>query len=468
MKSYKVRFWTIKTNKRKDNKTGKARVVSHTVRWTVDGHQKSQTHANKAQAEQFLSDLRQAAKSGEVFDTETGLPDSMVTAPEDVEETPSVTWFEHACEYVDWLWSRSAAQGRRSVAESLMAVTPVLVSSAEGAPDDALLRRALKQWAFNAGRRDEERPADIARALAWIRAVSLPVSELSEEKWVGAALKACATKLDGKKAASEYYRRRRRVFYGALKYAVRKERLSTNPLDGAAEPAWRTPDVSAAIDRRRVASPRQMRDLFAAIPRIGRTQGRRLVALYGCMYYAMLRPSEAVSLCRDACELPSKGWGWLDLAAVRSAAGADWTDDGVVHETRGLKGRPDKARRRVPIPPVLVRMLKEHVEEFGVAEDGRLFRSYRGGVVLPSTLWRVLQSARVEALTAAQVASPLMCKPYDFRHAGVSMRLNAGVPVTYVAEWAGHSVEMLQRVYAHCYDGDDDRWYRRIDNELAD
>jgi integrase len=466
VKSYKVRFWAIKTNKRKNPKTGKTRVVSHTVRWVVDGRECSQTHANKPQAESFLSDLRQAAKNGEPFDTETGLPDSMIEPPK-AEETPSVTWFEHACEYVDWLWARSAAQGRRSVAESLMAVTPVLVSSSEGAPEADLIRRALKQWAFNTGRRRETPPADVERALAWMRGVSLPVSAMAEGEWVGAALKACASTLDGKKAASEYYRRRRRVFYGALKYAVRKERLSTNPLDGADEPEWKTPEVSPAIDRRRVASPRQMRGLIAAIPHVGRTQGPRLAALYGCMYYGMLRPSEAVSLRHEDCDLPDEGWGWLDFAEVRSAAGADWTDDGLVHETRGLKGRPDKTRRRVPIPPAQVRLLKDHVEKFGVAEDGRLFRSYRGGVVHPSTLWRVLQAARVKAFTPAQVASPLMAKPYDCRHAGVSMRLNAGVPVTYVAEWAGHSVEMLQRVYAHCYDGEDDRWYKRIDTELS-
>ena len=54
------------------------------------------------------------------------------------------------------------------------------------------------------------------------------------------------------------------------------------------------------------------------------------------------------------------------------------------------------------------------------------------------------------------VASPLARKPYDFRHAGVSWRLNAGAPGPQVAEWAGHSVEVLYRIYAHCIDGDDE------------
>ena len=36
-------------------------------------------------------------------------------------------------------------------------------------------------------------------------------------------------------------------------------------------------------------------------------------------------------------------------------------------------------------------MLREHVQEHGTAPDGRLFRSYRGGIYQPSTLWQVLQ-----------------------------------------------------------------------------
>jgi integrase len=102
------------------------------------------------------------------------------------------------------------------------------------------------------------------------------------------------------------------------------------------------------------------------------------VALYGCMYYGMLRPSEAVSLRLDGCELPAAGWGWLEFREVRSAAGREWTDDGQVHEVRKPKGGPKNSVRRVPIPPELVRLLREHVESYGTAPDGRLFWTYQG------------------------------------------------------------------------------------------
>ena len=67
----------------------------------------------------------------------------------------------------------------------------------------------------------------------------------------------------------------------------------------------------------------------------------------------------------------------------------------------------------------------------------------------------VWAEARTLALTPAQAISPLTGQPYDLRHAAVSLWLNAGVPATQVAERAGHSVEVLLRVYAKCVDGRD-------------
>lgn len=93
-----------------------------------------------------------------------------------------------------------------------------------------------------------------------------------------------------------------------------------------------------AVDRRRVASPAQMEKLIAAVATVGQTQGSRLRALFGCMYYGMLRPSEAASLLLDECTLPVQGWGVLEFSEISSAAGRDWTDDGQVHEASRPKG----------------------------------------------------------------------------------------------------------------------------------
>ena len=56
--------------------------------------------------------------------------------------------------------------------------------------------------------------------------------------------------------------------------------------------------------------------------------------------------------------------------------------------------------------------------------------------------------------TPEVLASPLVRTPYDLRHAAVSTWLNGGIPPAEVAAWAGHSVEILLKVYAKCLDGD--------------
>ena len=145
-----------------------------------------------------------------------------------------------------------------------------------------------------------------------------------------------------------------------------------------------------------------------------------------------------------------------------------WTDSNSAHDERGLKHRAADETRRVPIPPELVVILRAHVETFGVAPDGRIFSSDRGHPVASTAISDVWAEARTLGLTPAQVASPLASRPYDLRHAAVSLWLTAGVPPPRVAEWAGHSVEVLLRVYAKCLDDGDDIANTRIDAALRD
>ena len=196
-------------------------------------------------------------------------------------------------------------------------------------------------------------------------------------------------------------------------------------------------------------------------------RGEHLEAFYGCIYYAATRPSEAVMLAEPDVSLPSRGWGRIDLAASAARAGRDWTDDGTARQARGLKHRAPREMRSVPIPPVLVAMLRAHLRTYGTAADGRLFRTSRGGLIQDSAYSAVWQAARAAALTPAQHASPLARRPYDLRHAAVSLWLNAGVPATEVARRAGHSVAVLLKVYAHCIDGQADNVNKRIADALG-
>lgn len=75
--------------------------------------------------------------------------------------------------------------------------------------------------------------------------------------------------------------------------------------------------------------------------------------------------------------------------------------------------------------------------------------------------------ARGAVLTEAQLQSPLAARPYDPRHACVSTWLAAGVAPTQVARWAGHSVAVLLRVYAHCIDGQEATALRQVEAALS-
>ncbi|WP_214110687.1 tyrosine-type recombinase/integrase [Acrocarpospora catenulata] len=451
MKTYNVRFWKISKKK-----TGAA---PYLVRWVVDGTVFPRHFTTAALADSFRSELVQAARRGEAFDTDTGLPESMTRAK------TGMTWYQHACEYVNDRWDKVSGKQRISIAETLTAVTPVLVRERRGAPDLAILRTALYRWAFNKPRRGTDMPPEVAAALKWLDRVSIPVAELAEYDRIAAALEACARKLDGKPAAAGYFSRRRRVLYNILNYAVVRKRLQSNPINGL---DWKAPedDVCEEVDPAAVASPEQVRELLTAVSYAGWRRGPRLVAFFACMYFAMMRPGEVIALRRQDCDLPEKGWGRLMLGDSRPTVGTEWTDDGKVHEARGLKGRPRKAKRPVPIPPELVTILRKHIARYGVADDGRLFRTERNGMLQASGYTRTWRTARSLALSPAQVASELARRPYDLRHAGVSMRLNAGIPATQVAEWAGHSVEVLLKIYAKCIDGRDHVWRDLVDRAL--
>ena len=228
--------------------------------------------------------------------------------------------------------------------------------------------------------------------------------------------------------------------------------------------------TAALVDDRpgqpEVALLRRARELLAAVTYVGRPwRGRHPRAFFACMYFAALRPGEVKALRRDGCYLPVSGWGRLTLSSSRPQSNRRWTDSGEAFDDRGLKHRAENDTRSVPIPPELVTILREHIEEFGTAADGRLFRTATGGMIYDTThTWAV---ARTLAFAPEQVASPLAARPYDLRHAAVSLWLNNGVGATEVANRAGDSVEVLLLVYAKCIDGGEEAANRRIDEALA-
>ncbi|MEV6868582.1 site-specific integrase [Streptosporangium subroseum] len=452
--SYDVKFWETRRNP-------SSKTPSYVIRWKVGGREKSKTLRTKALAESFLSDLRQAARRGEAFDMETGLPSSLLAVKS------AVTWFSFTLAYVDMKWPHAAAKTRESLTDALATITPALVDQdAPGKPDALLLREVLRQFSLPPAARQLPQPPEIRTALAWLERHSLSIADLAKVRNVRLGLDALTLRLDGGAAAATTIARKRSVFYNALQYAVDLEELPSNPIDKVK--AWKPPKVREVVDRRVVVNPAQARELLTAVTYVSRLdRGRHLRGFFACLYFAGLRPAEALGLRKQDCHLPAIGWGRLVLAKSKPQTNKKWTNSGEAHDDRGLKHRAEDEGRPVPIPPELVAILREHIEEFGVHEDGRLFRSSRGGVISIGTYCKVWKAARGFALTPEQQISPLAARPYDLRHAAMSLWLNAGVAAPDVAERAGHGVDVLLKVYAKCIDGGEDIANRRIDDALV-
>jgi integrase len=260
------------------------------------------------------------------------------------------------------------------------------------------------------------------------------------------------------------------ALFSALQYAVGLELLPNNPLK---QLTLRQPIVTEAIDRRVVVNHAQARTLLAAV----RSTYPALEAYFACLYNAALRPAEARHLRVKNCLLAESGWGELVLVGSTPDVRGAWTDSGQPNEDRQLKHRGLPDTRPVPASPELVEILRRHIATLPTSPDGRVFvtRVGRAGVPLPppvtkplsmGTTYPVWAAARAAAFTGAQYASPLARRPYDLGNAAVSLWLNAGVPPTQVAEWVGHSVNVLLKVYAKYVYGQDEVARTRIEAAL--
>ena len=109
---------------------------------------------------------------------------------------------------------------------------------------------------------------------------------------------------------------------------------------------------------------------------------------------------------------------------------------------------------------------RQHLRKYGTAPNGRLFRGARGGILSESTYGRIWHAAREIALGPQLAATSLARRPYDLRHAALSLWLNATGAPAEVAARAGNSVHVLQDVYAHCTNGREDLISQQIEDAL--
>jgi hypothetical protein len=196
--SYDVRVWKTEVYKG-------ARKTTHTVRWSVGGRRRKKTHGTAALAEAFRSELFSAARRGEAFVVDSGLPISVHRAEQ------QVSWFDFARQYAVMKWPHLAPNSRRNTARALTNVTLALLATGRGKPTDDQLRKAFTAWAFNVRTHADEPPEEIAAALDGLGRSTRDVGDLGQPSVVRSALDAFTRRADGTTAAPATIQRQRGV-----------------------------------------------------------------------------------------------------------------------------------------------------------------------------------------------------------------------------------------------------------------
>jgi integrase len=491
--TYKVTIWdTIKEHvsqaKAELEKPVGQRKRTYEVRWKVHGRAKacSESYKNLTSATHRQSELRLALSKGESFHIETGLPASEYrklaakqAAEAEAVQTAirSATCFERFVEFCDVKWPQLEPMSRAALANALATVTAAVVIDRDGAPDRKVLHHVLVKYAYNPNNRAKPLPSEYAKALAWVKAHSSPASAFADDVTIRKALEAIKQQpTTGKKAARSTVARKRAGFHQALEYLLEQKVIGANPLD---DPKWqrfaKVSQRSNVVDKRVVANPRQAEALIDGCAEYG-PAGERLQAFFALTYYAFMRPGEAMVVTEDCFTLPPEPapgqketqWGRVRFATSDPQPQDQWTDGSRGKGEKSLKQRDEGEDRDVPLHPNAVARVRQHIKRHHIPAGGRLFTSLRGGgeTISKTTYAKVWRSTRKRVLTPRQYKSMLVKRPYDLRHGGVSLLLNAGVPPTLIAEWAGHGVDVLMKIYAKCIDGQEEMARRLVETAV--
>lgn len=373
---------------------------------------------------------------GERFDPDRGgLPVSWLPA---VGDMLLVEW---AKRWVAEQWPEWAPRTRRSALEALARFLPLAVDQEASEPPEGM-RAYIGELLV-----PDSTPEDPGGCAAWIERWSLSPGALNRDVLSGVEAK-LALGDEGQALAASTAGRYREVAKACVTRAA--EILGVPATD-----PW--PPPPKGRNRRKSRRKRKTVDvrslpgevtMAAILDKLVSHQpgSKKYKVMFGVAYFGGLRPSEVVMLRRRALELPDDGWGLIRV----TEADID----------RDEPGEPKEGNRDVPIPPVLVAMLRRWVDGLGLGDDDLLFRTRNGNRPTESNWGRSLKRA---ALAAGHKA----IRVYDLRHAAATSWIQAGVPLKECARRLGNSVETLVSTYIGAMEGDEQLANQRIDRALA-
>ena len=220
------------------------------------------------------------------------------------------------------------------------------------------------------------------------------------------------------------------LLQGVLSRAVEWRRIPINPVRLVAKP--------------KVRRRRRVRALTPAVVERGRAHllargARRDATLLVLLAYGGLRPSEALALrwgqVRDRTLLIDEA-----TAGIRDAEG-----ESVAKQTK------TRRERTVRLLAPLASDLAAYRLAQGRPDDRELVFPTVGGELWTDGHW---QDWHRDRWTPLKRALPELAgsRPYDLRHAFVTLLINEGLPITEIARQAGHSPTTCLEVYGHVFD----------------
>jgi integrase len=388
------------------------------VRWSVDGRPKARSFPSKAMAERLRADLTTAVHAGERFDPKSGVPLSWQPAK-------TFTVLQWIREWLAGEWADLEPRTRSSYVEALayfvVACRPddaPALSEADG--------KAMRRYLRNSLRADgtigaDEHDAKLEKAISkW----SPGLHEL-EPDLLHRVDQRLSVRLDGTPRGSSA-QKHRKVARQCIRAALARKIITTDPFPPAA-PGRRTRKknrLAKKIFDRPVPTVEQAKAMLAAGVS-HQPASRDYRVMNAVAFYAGLRPSEIDDLQVGDLWLPPTGFGAIEV--IRANIGEP------------EPGEPKNGYRKVPIPPVLVEILREHLTRRKIT-SGFLFRGRTGERYTNSNWNRNIKNG-------CRKADVPPMTPYMLRAANATMLYNAGIPPAEIAARLGHSVEVLYKYY---------------------
>ena len=402
------------------------------VRFTIDGRHRSKSFRTRIEADRYRGPLLQAVQDGGRFDKTSGEPESWQTPSADVRV------HEWSRRWLAEQWQEWQPRTRASATEALARFVTLAVERSARPPDGLRVYPALSP--HSEGGHD-------VRFEKWMGRNCLTLGELDRER-VADIDRRLGLKLDGSPMAANTANRIRIVARASVQAAI----------DAGAIAADVWPPRSKTRARRKVARTRRSVDVRAlpgpaataeAIDAIVTQQpgSKTYRVMTAVAYYAGLRPSEVVMLRVRSAVLPIDGWGRLEVTE------ADISFD--------EPGEPKTGPRSVPIPPVLVTMLREWIDDNDLTSPERLLFRTRNDTMPGGSNWARAWHRALESVGQKPI------RVYDCRHAAATTWLRAGMPLAETARRLGHSVETLVSTYVGALDDEEHIGNQRIDSILG-